>query len=119
MAPLGASPSQVDENWRNTWTFSGGVDYKYCKNLTLRTGLAYDQGAVKDAGHRTARVPDNNRWIASIGATYMKNNWQFDLSYFHMFWNKARVNNYNGKTTIRGTYKTQLNSFGLSAQYHF
>ena len=111
--------SQVNENWRNTWTISGGVDYHYCKNLTFRTGLAYDQGAVKDPVHRTARVPDANRWIASIGASYMKGNWQFDASYFHMFWSKARVNNNNGTSTIHGTYKTQLNSLGLSVQYHF
>ncbi|MBQ4471620.1 MAG: outer membrane protein transport protein [Alphaproteobacteria bacterium] len=116
------SPSQVDENWRNVWTISGGVDYHYCPNLTFRTGLAYDQGAVKNPEHRTARVPDSNRWIASIGASYMKGNWQFDASYFHMFWSKARVNsraNTKGTTYIRGTYKTQINSFGLSAQYHF
>lgn len=119
LKPLGKSPSQVDENWRNTWTISGGVDYFYCKNLTFRTGLAYDQGAVKDPTHRTARVPDSNRWIASIGASYMKGNWQIDASYFHMFWNKARVNNNYAGSTIKGTYKTQLNSFGLSAQYHF
>ena len=119
LAKLRKSPSQVDENWRNTWTISGGLDYHYCKNLTFRTGLAYDQGAVKDPQHRTARVPDNNRWIASIGASYMKGNWQFDASYFHMFWSKARVNNYYSGSTIKGTYKTQLNSFGLSAQYHF
>lgn len=119
--PAGRSPSQVNESWRNTWTISGGVDYHYCKNLTFRTGLAYDQGAVKDPQHRTARVPDSNRWIASIGASYMKGNWQFDASYFHMFWSKARVNNFNESagSTINGTYKTQLNSFGLSAQYHF
>ena len=118
---LHKSPSQVNENWRNAWTVSGGLDYHYCKNLTFRTGLAYDQGAVKDPEHRTARVPDSNRWIAGIGASYMKGNWQFDVSYFHMFWNKARVNNYNTSTgtTIRGTYKTQINSVGLSAQYHF
>ena len=117
-----ATPSQVNESWRNTWTLSGGLDYHYCKNLTFRTGLAYDQGAVKDPEHRTARVPDSNRWIASIGASYMKGNWQFDASYFHMFWGKARVNSRaskTGTTTIHGTYKTQLNSFGLSAQYHF
>ena len=122
LKPLGKSPSQVNENWRNTWTISGGVDYHYCKNLTFRAGLAYDQGAVKNPEHRTARVPDANRWIASIGASYMKGNWQFDASYFHMFWSKARVNstaNTKGTSYIRGTYKTQLNSFGLSVQYHF
>ena len=120
--PGNRSPSQVNESWRNTWTVSGGVDYHYCKNLTFRTGLAYDQGAVKDPEHRTARVPDANRWIASIGASYMKGNWQFDASYFHMFWSKARVNSYantRGGSRIQGTYKTQLNSVGLSVQYHF
>ena len=122
LAPLGASPSQVDENWRNTWTLSGGVDYHYCKNLTFRTGLAYDQGAVKDPQHRTARVPDSNRWIASVGASYMKGNWQLDLSYFHMFWSKARLNSRastTGQTVIKGTYRTQINSVGLGIQYHF
>ncbi len=111
--------SQVPESWRNTWTISGGVDYHYCKNLTFRTGLAYDQGAVKDPIHRTARVPDSNRWITSIGASYMKGNWQVDLSYFHMFWGKARTNNTYAGSTIKGTYRTQLNSVGLSVQYHF
>ena len=121
ISPL-ATPSQVNENWRNTWTISGGVDYKYCKNLTFRTGLAYDQGAVKDAEHRTARVPDNNRWIASLGVSYMKNNWQVDLSYFHMFWKKAAVNSRastTGASYIKGRYETQINSVGLGVQYHF
>jgi len=120
--PPGKSPSQVNESWRNAWTISGGVDYHYCKNLTFRTGLAYDQGAVKDPQHRTARVPDSNRWIASIGASYMKGNWQFDVSYFHMFWQKARVHNTATTapgTVLHGTYRTQINSVGLSAQYHF
>ena len=122
LATLGASPSQVDENWRNTWTISGGVDYHYCKNLTFRAGLAYDQGAVRNSKHRTARVPDNNRWIASVGASYMKNNWQFDLSYFHMFWQKAAVDSKasrTGTSYIHGKYKTQINSVGLGVQYHF
>ena len=122
LAQLGASPSQVNENWRNTWTISGGVDYHRCEHWTFRTGLAYDQGAVKDPAHRTARVPDSNRWIASIGASYAINNWQFDASYFHMFWGKARVHSRattTGQSVIHGTYKTQLNSFGLAAQYNF
>ena len=116
------TPSQVNENWRNTWTISGGVDYHYCPHWTFRTGLAYDQGAVRDPVHRTARVPDSNRWIASIGASYVMDNWQFDASYFHMFWSKARVNSRattTGATTIEGTYKTQINSVGLAVQYNF
>ena len=123
LSPLGASPSQVEENWRNTWTFAGGVDYHRCPHWTFRAGLAYDQGAVKDPVHRTARVPDSNRWIASLGASYTMGNWQFDASYFHMFWGKARVNSTAttapGGTRIIGTYKTQLNSVGLAAQYNF
>ena len=116
------SPSQVNESWRNVWTLSGGVDYHFCKNLTFRTGLAYDEGAVKNPEHRTARVPDSNRWIASVGASYMKGNWEVDLSYFHMFWDKARVNSTattRPGTKIHGVYRTQINSVGLGVQYHF
>lgn len=111
--------STVNENWRNVWMFSGGLDYHYSDKWTFRTGLGHDRGAVRDSDHRTARVPDANRWIASIGASYMMNNWQFDLGYSHVFWQEASATHTSGGTKLDATYKTQVNIFGLSAQYKF
>ena len=63
-------------SYKNSWTVTGGVDYYYCNNLTFRFGGGYDESPAHKSSGRTARIPDNDRWWTSVGASYMKNNWQ-------------------------------------------
>ncbi|MDO7843795.1 OmpP1/FadL family transporter [Sphingomonas immobilis] len=65
-APLNAA---IPENYRDTWSFAGGVDYDISPKLTLRAGVQHDQTPTSN-GNRDARVPDNNRWNFSGGASY-------------------------------------------------
>lgn len=65
-APLDAA---IPENYRNTWSFAGGVDYDVDPRLTLRAGVQHDQTPTR-TGERDARVPDANRWNYSAGASY-------------------------------------------------
>ena len=113
----------VDEDWKNVWMVGAGVDYYYCKNLTFRAGVARDEGAVKRARTRTARVPDSNRWLGTVGVSYQKGNWQLDMAYGHMFWEKARIDNTVGEgpkaTTLQGKYHSGLDLAGISLQYNF
>ena len=113
----------VNEDWKNVWMIGAGVDYYYCKNLTFRAGIAHDEGAVKRPRTRTARVPDSNRWLGTIGASYQKGNWQLDLAYGHMFWKTARIDNTVGQgataTTLQGKYHSGLDLAGISVQYNF
>lgn len=109
----------VKEDWRNVWMAGLGLDYYMNDNWTLRTGVAFDQGAVKRATTRTARVPDSNRWIASVGAGYTVGNWQFDAAYAHMFLKNAHVYNKASGTTLDAKYSMGINLLGLSAQYNF
>lgn len=114
----GMLPS-VEEKWDNTWMLSGGLDYYYNDNWTFRTGLAWDQAGVPGAVNRTARAPDNDRWIASVGTSYMTGNWQFDFSYTHLFINSAKTWNETSGTILDAKYKMQINMLGFAAQYHF
>ena len=113
----------VYENWRNVWMAGVGTDYYLNKNWTLRAGVAYDQGAVKRPENRTARVPDSNRWIASVGASYMFENWQVDFAYAHMFLRNAHSNNKYPDdatgTTLDAKYSMGINLLGMSLQYNF
>lgn len=113
----------VDEDWKNVWMIGAGVDYYYCKNLTFRAGVAHDEGAVKRPRTRTARVPDSNRWLGTIGVSYQKGNWQLDMAYGHMFWKTARTTNTVGQgataTTLNGKYHSGLDLAGVSLQYNF
>ena len=114
----------VDEDWRNVWMVGAGSDYYLNENWTLRAGVAFDQGAVKRAENRTARVPDSNRWILGTGVSYMLDNWQVDVSYAHMFLKHAHsYNRYPAKpypgTTLDAKSQMGSDLVGVSLQYNF
>jgi long-chain fatty acid transport protein len=112
--------NSTNEDWQNTWFFAMGADYKYCKNLTFRFGAGWDTTAIRNPERRTARIPDERRIWTSLGATYMKNNWQFDMGYSHLF---IRSNHARGTAEASGTYNAKYNSasdlLGIQLQYKF
>ena len=112
--------SMTQENWRNTWFYSLGADYQYCKNLVFRFGTAYDQSVVKGPEYRTARIPDGRRIWTSLGASYMKNNWQVDAGYAHLFVKTVNARHGStGNSDFDAKYRSNANLFSLAVQYKF
>ena len=66
---VAASPIPIPENYRNTWSFAGGIDYAIAPLITLRAGIQHDQSPTQN-GQRDARVPDSNRWNFSGGGSF-------------------------------------------------
>lgn len=80
------------ENWRDGWYFSAGAEYAYSDTLTLRGGVAYEKSPVPDAT-RTPRVPDNDRYWLSIGATYKFSDMMTaHVAYSHVFMDDGNIN---------------------------
>ena len=116
--------SSTFENWRNTWFYAVGADYKYCKNLTFRFGAGWDNTPIKSSKYRTARVPDQRRIITSVGASYRKNNWQIDMGYTHIFIRKAHAQGMarqeeNSPAKFDTIYHLSSDIVGLQYQYNF
>ena len=65
----GANPSVTQEHWHDTVFVSLGGEYRWNEKLTLRGGVAFDETPVRDE-YRTPRIPDNNRYWISGGASY-------------------------------------------------
>ena len=59
----------IPEDYRNSFSVAGGVDYAASTKLTVRAGVQRGLTPTRD-GHRDARVPDSNRWNYGVGATY-------------------------------------------------
>lgn len=59
----------IPENYRDTWTFAGGVDYVIDPKWTVRAGIQYGQTPTRN-GERDARVPDSDRLNFSAGTSY-------------------------------------------------
>ena len=117
-APTGGQKN-TDYRYKNTWTLSGGVDYYYCKNLTFRFGGGWDESPNNRDTRRTIRIPDSDRWWMSVGASYMKNNWQVDVGYAHLIAKTAKAMD-TEIPDVHAKYKnTQSNILGVQVQYKF
>ena len=78
-------PSSTAEQWRNTGFYALGLDYKANEKWTVRGGIGYDMTVIRSAAHRTPRIPDGRRALASLGLSYAYDNMKFDIGYTHLF----------------------------------
>jgi long-chain fatty acid transport protein len=124
----GQSPNLTNENWKNTMFYSLGGTWKATQALTLRAGLALDQGAV-DTAYRTPRIPDADRTWASLGLGYaFTKGFGMDLAYTHIWAKDGQVNlnagiDPNGpdffRGSLSGTYKMSIEIVALQARFTF
>lgn len=68
-APLNVA---IPENYRDSWSMAGGLDYALTPRLTVRAGVQRAITPTQD-GLRDARVPDANRWNYGTGASFQLN----------------------------------------------
>lgn len=57
------------QNYRDTTDEAIGLDYNLTSRLTMRVGIERDPTPTPDVG-RDPRVPDANRWLYALGASY-------------------------------------------------
>ncbi len=67
---LGAPLNQaLPENYRDSYSLAGGIDYAVSPQLTLRAGVQHATTPTQN-GLRDARVPDADRWNYGAGGTF-------------------------------------------------
>lgn len=118
----GSGNPRIHEDWRDTVSAHIGVDWFLHEAVTLRAGLAYDMTPIRDAEHRTARIPDNDRILLSAGISAMPHkNWTIDIGYTHMFLQNASINHTYQGVNVNGRYKYDTLSYlvGVQVQYKF
>lgn len=119
----GSVLSTTPENFRDTWRFGVGANYKVNDQWLLRTGVAYDQTPVRDATV-TPRLPDQSRTWLSIGAQYrISPKMSVDVGYAHLFAKDRPINQSEGSTTLYGslvgTYQVSVDIVGAQMNYRF
>jgi long-chain fatty acid transport protein len=111
--------SDTPEDWRNTWRFALGGDFRVSDIWVLRAGVAWDQSPVESAT-RTPRLPDSNRTWLTVGAALAPaDNWQLDFGYAHLFVGDAAINQDNGSAAayglINGSQSSHIDIVALQA----
>ena len=119
--------SVTEEDWKDTWFFSVGTTWRpmAIEGLSLRLGLAYDQGAAPDST-RTPRIPDEDRYWIAAGVGYAPVSWlDLSLGYTHIFLPDADIdldandegNQFRGN--LEGEYEAHIDIVALQATIHF
>jgi len=115
------------ENWKNTWRYALGANFKLNNAVKLRIGAARDQSPVPDS-NRTPRLPDNDRTWLTVGAQWQATpSTAFDLGYAHITAKDAPLNQSDGYTAAQGypngvllgTQESNINVFGAQATVKF
>ena len=101
-------PVSLPLGWHDSWMFALGGEYDASKNLTVRSGFAYELSPIQNPSERTPRLPDQSRLWFSGGATYALNNMlALDLAYSHI-WGLGGDINYS--TATGGTLVANVSS---------
>ena len=84
----------LDTDFRDTWRFALGANYKLNDAWKLKMGVAYDQTPVKDPEHRLTSLPDNNRTWFSAGAQWKPSKaMAVDVGGAYLYVKDAEINN--------------------------
>jgi long-chain fatty acid transport protein len=109
-------------NFDDAWRVGVGANYRWGP-VTLRAGAAYDQSPVPGPTDRSVRVPDNDRYWLSLGATWQPNALnRFDLGYAYIQVKDAEINNdqsARARGIVRGTYQADVQILSLQYQFTF
>ena len=124
----GQADNVTNENWHNTVFTSLGATWKTTEALTLRAGLAKDQGAV-DTDYRTPRIPDANRTWLSLGLGYaFTKSFGVDAAYTYIQVQDSSMNLATSASqtdpnflrgNLTGTFHSSIQTFAVQAHLRF
>jgi len=83
--------STIVQDYDDVTTGSVGFDYKIDPTMTVRAGIGYDPTPTPD-DHRTARIPDGDRWLYAAGLSKTVGNITFDGAVTYIDIDKATIN---------------------------
>lgn len=112
-------------NWKDSTAYRLGLHYVFSPTFKLMAGYSYDDSPQPDA-YFSARVPDADRQLFSLGAKHTLGNVSVEYAYMHVEVDDRTVNSStsfagepNGSSLYNGTYESKVDIFGLSLSMKF
>lgn len=125
-SPLGSTLSTSANNWDDAWAYRLGFIYKLSDSTKLMFGYSLDETPQPDA-YFSARVPDNDRQLLSIGVQHSWDTWMFEAAYMHVIVDDRDINSStaltsadaNGTSAYNGTYESSVDllSIGITKKF--
>jgi len=107
----------IEKNYKNTWIFRLGAEYKLSESLTISGGCFRDINPVPDET-LDPMLPDSDRWGINLGVSYQVTKMlSVDLTYVFLPFDERTTN--IQKDYFKGTYNITTNLFGFNINFNF
>ena len=113
-------------NWDDAWAVRLGAIYAINEQTNLLLGYSFDETGQPDQ-YFSARVPDNDRQLFSVGVTHDYSGWTLEAAYMYVMVDDRTFNtttppnpaDANGTSLYNGTYESSVNllSIGVSKKF--
>lgn len=124
----GATDDVTPYNFRDTWRFALGANYKASETMKYRFGVAYDQTPTNSTD-RTARLPDGSRTWLSVGLQYKPTTSSvLDAGFSYIFVRDPSISTNGGvkqsglgygRGFLSGHYENNVKILGVQYTYNF
>ncbi|MBS0372700.1 MAG: outer membrane protein transport protein [Proteobacteria bacterium] len=115
----GVAVQTLDTDFRDTWRYALGANYRYSDTLKFKFGVAYDQSPVRDPQHRLVSLPDNNRtWFTTGAQLKVNKDSAVDVGVAYLYVPESHIDNNQtaqGRGQVTGVYDARV--WILGAQY--
>lgn len=118
--PPGFEDTIVEENWEDSFTFRGGLQYMVNENFSLRAGFLYDQ-TPQPVETMDPLLPDADRWAFTGGFGYKSGRFAVDVAYqYEPFKDRTSPNRDVYPAGLgEGTYSTTAHLISVSIGFMF
>ena len=97
---------QVPRDWKDTWHFALGTEWRAAPRWLLQTGVAYDTSPVRDRFHNLPDQPSDRQWRFSAGVVH---DWservKIGLNYTYIDFGRSPIDTSNAFGRLAGDYK--------------
>ena len=121
----------IYNGFEDAWRYTGAIAYRPIKDLEIRFGGGYDESPVPSASARNSRIPDGDRWLASVGVKYHAFGFNspilpahvdtdLELSYLHEFVHDPYIQSVDTQGHIlNGKYHEQVNILSAALIFRY
>ena len=123
----GRADSVRKQEWKDTWSFYGGVEQKLSEGWTVRAGAGYEPTPTVNA-YRNTSLPDGDRVRLAAGASYQwSEKLSIDVGYAYVFSKREDIDltqtffdgAAQGTTTTRARASLFIHDFAVRLRYLF
>jgi len=124
-SPFPAAQATSTNNWDDANAYRIGGIYQLSDKTQLRLGYTFDETGQPEE-HFSARVPDADRQLLSVGFAHEFGGWTLEGGYMYVKFDDRTVDNTappaadpNGTSAYNGEYESNVNLFGLGVTKKF